>query len=116
MKRKTHTFLFMLLAMHVCFAQVLKKENIEQLKFRHIGPVGNRVTCAIGIPGNDQVYFAGAASGGLWKTTDAGLSWRPVFDDKAVSSVSALGAARSDNQIMFAGTGESFIRSNVTVG
>ena len=100
----------------VALAQTLKKEDIEQLKFRYIGPIGNRVSCAIGIPGNDLVYFAGAASGGLWKTTDGGLSWRPVFDDKNVASVSALAAAASDHQIMFAGTGESFIRSNVTVG
>jgi photosystem II stability/assembly factor-like uncharacterized protein len=115
--KRTLTLILMIVMMALTgFAQVLKKEQIEQLKFRYIGPVGNRVSCAIGIPGNDQVYFAGAASGGLWKTTDAGLSWRPVFDDKAVSSVSALAAARSDNQIMFAGTGESFIRSNVTVG
>ncbi|HWA32794.1 MAG TPA: hypothetical protein VG737_01625 [Cyclobacteriaceae bacterium] len=97
-------------------AQTLKKEQIEQLKFRHIGPVGNRISCAIGIPGNDLVYFAGAASGGLWKTTDGGLSWRPVFDDKNVASVGALAASASDPSVMFAGTGESFIRSNVTIG
>src|SRR3954463_8098013 len=116
MKRTPYVLLLVILTVKMSFAQVLKKEDIEQLKFRHIGPVGNRVTCAIGIPGNDLVYFAGAASGGLWKTTDGGLAWRPVFDDKAVSSVSALAAAGSDPQIMFAGTGETFIRSNVTVG
>ncbi len=116
MKRITYAALSLMLIWQVGLAQVLKKEDIEQLKFRHIGPVGNRVTCAIGIPGNDLVYFAGAASGGLWKTTDGGLAWRPVFDDKPVSSVSALAAAASDPQIMFAGTGETFIRSNVTVG
>ncbi len=108
--------ILVLLIWQTGFSQVLKKETIEQLKFRYIGPVGNRVSCAIGIPGNDLVYFAGAASGGLWKTTDGGLAWRPVFDDKAVSSVCALAAAPSDPQIMFAGTGESFIRSNVTIG
>lgn len=105
-----------ILAVQVCLSQVLKKEDIEQLKFRHIGPVGNRVSCAIGIPGDNQVYFAGAASGGLWKTSDGGLNWKPVFDDKPVASVGALAAAPSDPQIMFAGTGESFIRSNVTIG
>ena len=110
------TVFLCILTMQVCLAQVLKKEDIDQMKFRHIGPVGNRVSCAIGIPGNDLVYFAGAASGGLWKTTDGGLSWRAVFDDKPVASVGALAAAPSDHQVMFAGTGESFIRSNVTIG
>ena len=115
MNRTKLILIFLLLGV-ICQAQILKKEDIEQLKFRHIGPIGNRVSCAIGIPGNDLVYFAGAASGGLWKTTDGGLNWKPVFDDKPVASVSALAAAPSDPQIMFAGTGESFIRSNVTIG
>ena len=109
-------FIVSFFAAQVSLAQVHKKEDIEQLKFRHIGPVGNRASCAIGIPGDNQTYFAGAASGGLWKTTDGGLNWRPVFDDKPVASVGALAAAPSDRQIMFAGTGESFIRSNVTLG
>ena len=98
------------------FSQILKKEETSQLKFRHIGPVGNRISCAIGLPNNDLVYFGGAATGGLWKTVDGGLNWKPVFDDKNVASVSALAAANSDANIMFAGTGESFIRSNVSIG
>ncbi len=116
MKSVQLIFILCFFSAQMCLAQVLKKEDIEQLKFRHIGPVGNRASCAIGIPGDDQTYFAGAASGGLWKTTDGGLNWRPVFDDKPVASVGALAAAPSDRQIMFAGTGESFIRSNVTIG
>ena len=100
----------------LAYAQVLKKEEIEQLKFRHIGPIGNRVTCAVGVPGNDMVYFAGAATGGIWKTSDAGLNWKPVFDDKPVHAIGALAVAISDVQVMYAGTGESFIRSNVSIG
>lgn len=98
------------------FSQILKKEDVEQLKFRHIGPVGNRVTCSVGIPGNDQVYISGAATGGIWKTTDGGLNWKPVFDDKPVHAIGALAIAPSDPQLVFAGTGESFIRSNVSIG
>ena len=100
----------------VAEAQTLKKEDIDQLKFRHIGPIGNRVTCAVGIPGNDLVYLAGAATGGIWKTTDGGLIWRPVFDDKPVHAMGALAVAPSDYQVVFAGTGESSIRSNVSIG
>ena len=97
-------------------AQTLTKEQTSQLKFRHIGPVGNRVTCAVGIPGNDQVYYAGAASGGIWKTEDGGLNWKPIFDDKPVHAIGALAVAPSDDQIIYAGTGEPFIRSNVSIG
>src|SRR5260221_524799 len=97
-------------------SQTLKKEDIEQLKFRHIGPVGNRVSCAAGIAGNDMVYLVGAATGGIWKTSDGGINCKPVFDDKPVHSIGALAIAASDPQIVFAGTGESFIRSNVSIG
>ena len=85
-------------AQHV-FSQTLTKEQIEQLKFRHVGPIGNRITCAIGIAGNDLVYFAGAATGGIWKTVDGGLNWKPVFDDKPVHAIGALAAAASDTQL-----------------
>lgn len=98
------------------FSQTLTKEQLEQLKFRHVGPIGNRVTCAVGVPGNDMVYFAGAATGGIWKTSDGGLNWKPVFDDKPVHAIGALAVAASDAQVVYAGTGESFIRSNISIG
>lgn len=101
---------------YVALAQTLKEDQIEQLKFRHIGPVGNRVTCAVGVPGNDMVYYGGAATGGIWKTVDGGLNWKPVFDDKPVHAIGALAVAPSDSEIIYAGTGESFIRSNVSIG
>lgn len=107
------------LLLSACFitqGQTLKKEHIEALKFRHIGPVGNRVTCAVGVPGNDLIYFAGAATGGIWKTTDGGLNWKPVFDDKPVHAIGALAVAPSDQNVIYAGTGEPFIRSNVSIG
>ncbi|HRX00095.1 MAG TPA: glycosyl hydrolase, partial [Cyclobacteriaceae bacterium] len=104
------------IAMQMAYGQTLTKEQISQLQFRHIGPVGNRVTCAVGIPGNDLIYYAGAASGGIWKTEDGGLNWKPVFDDKPVHSIGALAVAPSDYNVIYAGTGEPFIRSNVSIG
>lgn len=98
------------------YGQTLTKEQTSQLQFRHIGPVGNRVTCAVGVPGNDLVYYAGAASGGIWKTEDGGLNWKPIFDDKPVHAIGALAVAPSDDQVIYAGTGEPFIRSNVSIG
>ena len=97
-------------------AQELKPEDLKQLKFRHIGPVGNRLIAATGVPGDPMIYYVGAASGGIWKTVDGGLNWKPVFDKQPVHSIGALALAPSEPEIIYAGTGESFIRSNVSIG
>lgn len=108
--------LFSFLSTQSLNAQVLKKEHMEQLKFRHIGPVGNRLVAVAGIPGDPLVYYVGAATGGIWKTIDGGLNWKPVFDQQPVHSIGALASAPSEPEVIYAGTGESFIRSNVSVG
>jgi photosystem II stability/assembly factor-like uncharacterized protein len=97
-------------------AQKVNKQQLEQLKFRHIGPVGNRIISVAGIPDDPLTYYVGAASGGIWKTVNGGLDWKPIFDDKPVHSIGALAIAPSDHAVIYAGTGESFIRSNISVG
>ena len=97
-------------------AQELKPDYLEQLEFRHIGPVGNRIVAVTGIPGDPMVYYVGAASGGIWKTTDAGLNWKPVFDKQPVHAIGALALSPTEPEIVYAGTGEPFIRSNVSIG
>ncbi len=98
------------------FAQELTKEQMSQLKFRHVGPIGNRIISVAGIPGDPMTYFVGAASGGIWKTKDGGLNWASIFDDKNVHSIGSLAIAPSDSEVIYAGTGESSIRSNVSLG
>jgi hypothetical protein len=56
----------------------------SQLRYRYIGPTGNRVIAVAGVPGDPNVYYAGAASGGLWKTIDGGVHWAPIFDGQPV--------------------------------
>jgi photosystem II stability/assembly factor-like uncharacterized protein len=97
-------------------AQQISPYRYEQLRFRHIGPVGNRMASIAGVPGDRMTYYAGAASGGVWKTEDAGLHWRPVFDDQPIHAIGALAVSTSDPAIVYAGTGESSIRSNVSIG
>ena len=97
-------------------AQTVPAEQLSALTYRHIGVVGNRIASVSGVVGDPLTYYVGAAAGGLWKTEDGGMSWRPVFDDQDVHSVGALAVSRSDPQIVWAGTGEPHIRSNVTVG
>ena len=87
-----------------------------QLKYRYIGPVGNRVAAVAGVAGDPSVYYAGAASGGIWKTTDGGVHWQPIFDDQPVQSIGALAVAPSDPNVVWAGTGEAWIRSHISIG
>jgi len=82
---------------------------LAQLHYRTIGPGGNRIAAVVGEPGNSQVIYSGAADGGIWKTSDAGINWKPVFDDKEVSAIGALSVAPSAHNIVWAGTGETWI-------
>jgi photosystem II stability/assembly factor-like uncharacterized protein len=91
-------------------------ETYRQLPWRFIGPEGNRFSAVVGIPGDPNTYYAGAASGGIYKTTDAGVHWQPVFDGQPVASIGSLAVAASDPNIVWAGTGEGKIRSHISVG
>src|SRR5882757_6143158 len=81
------------------FAQKVDLKQLKPLHYRHVGPVGNRVITVAGIPGDPLVYYVGAASGGIWKTIDGGLNWKPIFDDQPVHSIGSLAVAPSDHQI-----------------
>jgi len=54
--------------------------SAEAMRWRYIGPVGNRVTSIVGVPGQPYIYYAGSASGGVFKTVDGGIHWEPIFD------------------------------------
>ena len=98
-------------------AEAEKKAGpFANLKFRFIGPPGNRVSAVVGVPGDPNVYYAGAASGGVWKSIDGGGHWKPVFDKEDAQSIGAIAIAPSDPNVVWVGTGETFIRSNVSLG
>jgi photosystem II stability/assembly factor-like uncharacterized protein len=97
-------------------AQQVTPELYRNLTWRTIGPEGNRFTSAAGITGDHLTYYVGAASGGIWKTTDGGTTWAPIFDGYPVHSIGSLAVAKSDPNIVWAGTGEAHIRSHISVG
>jgi photosystem II stability/assembly factor-like uncharacterized protein len=90
--------------------------NTDALRWRYIGPVGNRVTSIVGVPGQPFVYYTGSASGGIFKTIDGGIHWEAIFDAQPVSSIGSLAIAPSDPNVVWAGTGEAWIRSHISVG
>jgi hypothetical protein len=92
-------------------------DGLAALHFRPIGPEGNRVASITGVPGDPMTVYIGAADGGVWKTSDAGINWRPIFDDKDVSAVGALAVAPSAHETVWVGTGEPWlIRPYYTLG
>ena len=91
--------------------------GLGALHFRPLGPEGNRVASITGVPGDRMTVYIGAADGGIWKTSDAGINWRPIFDDKDVSAIGALAVAPSAHDVVWAGTGEPWlIRPYYTLG
>src|SRR5215472_11831781 len=99
-------------------AQQPDSEEEGQLRFRFVGPVvGNRIASVAGIPGDPSTYYAGAASGGVWKSIDGGNRWVPVFDAQPVQAIGALAVAASRPGTVWAGTGEAWaIRDSDVIG
>jgi photosystem II stability/assembly factor-like uncharacterized protein len=92
-------------------------KELAAVKYRLVGPyAGGRVSRACGVPGDPLTYFAATASGGVWKSTDGGLNWSPVFDDQPTSSIGSIAVAPSDRNVVYVGTGEANIRGNVAPG
>jgi photosystem II stability/assembly factor-like uncharacterized protein len=95
------------------------KSVFEGMKYRLVGPYrGGRVLAVAGVPGEDDTYYFGAVAGGMWKTLDGGLNWRPLWDKfpEASPSVGAIAIAPSDSNVVYVGTGESCVRGNIVSG
>jgi photosystem II stability/assembly factor-like uncharacterized protein len=91
--------------------------EFKYLKYRSIGPAaGGRVCRACGVPGDPLTYYAASAAGGVWKSSDGGLVWKPVFDEQPISSIGSIAVAPSDPNVVYVGTGEANIRGNVEAG
>src|SRR5262245_31509596 len=86
-------------------------KEFQELKYRPIGPAAGGRTCrSCGVPGDPLVYYTATASGGVWKSTDGGLIWKPIFDEQNIASVGSIAIAPSDPNVVYVGTGEANIR------
>ncbi len=104
-------------ASFVAQAQQIDPKTYSAMKWRLIGPFrGGRAITVAGVPSQPNTYYFGAVSGGVWKTTDGGISWDPLFDKQSISSIGAIAVADSDPNVIYAGSGEACIRGNISFG
>ena len=91
---------------------------LKDLKWRNIGPanMAGRVADIEAVEANPAVVFVGAASGGVWKSINAGTTWKPVFTDKPTSSIGDISIFQKDPNIVWVGTGEECVRNSVSWG
>jgi photosystem II stability/assembly factor-like uncharacterized protein len=89
----------------------------RSLRWRMIGPFrGGRTVAATGVPGQPNVFFIGVNNGGVWKTTDYGRVWTPIFDDQPTGSIGALAVAPSNPNVLYVGSGEGLQRPDLSTG
>lgn len=94
-----------------------EEKPFKGMKYRLIGPFrGGRSLTAAGVPGDPTTYYFGATGGGVWKSTDAAMTWSPVFDNEGTSAIGSIAVASSNHNVVYVGTGEACIRGNISHG
>src|SRR5437879_9191675 len=98
-------------------AQQYDPKLYSEMRWRCIGPFrGGRTVAISGVPQQPNVFYMAAVNGGIWKTTDFGNTWFPIFDEQTSGSVGALAVAPSDPTILYVGSGEDLQRPDLAVG
>src|SRR5678815_4896102 len=94
------------------------EEAFSRLEYRSIGPaiMGGRIADVEGVPGDASVVYVASASGGLWKTTNGGVTWKPIFERQGTLSIGDIALAPSNPEVIWVGTGESNVRNSVSFG
>jgi photosystem II stability/assembly factor-like uncharacterized protein len=118
---KKTTLLFVIslfcLTISTAFAQTVNPNLYQSMKWRMIGPFrGGRTVGAVGIPSQPNVFYIGVNNGGVWKTTDAGRTWKPIFDDQPTGSIGDVAIAPSNPNVLYVGSGEGLQRPDLSTG
>lgn len=111
--------LIILCSLFVTFsiAQKVDKSLYQSMKWRMIGPFrAGRTVGAVGIPSQPNVFYIGVNNGGVWKTTDAGRTWKPIFDDQPTGSIGDIAIAPSNPNVVYVGSGEGLQRPDLSTG
>jgi photosystem II stability/assembly factor-like uncharacterized protein len=110
------TALALLFASHTLAAAV-DPTLYQDLRWRLIGPFrGGRVLAVTGVPGEPDHFYFGSVNGGVWETRDAGRTWQPIFDSQPVGSIGAIAVAPSNPKVIYVGSGEADMRSDIAQG
>lgn len=98
-------------------AQQVPASLFQELRWRNIGPHrASRTKAAAGVPSQPNVFYVGVVNGGVWKTTDYGRTWVPIFDDQPTGSIGAIAVAPSDPNVIYVGSGEGLQRPDLSTG
>src|SRR4030081_553753 len=98
-------------------AEPPKQDFSTLLRWRNIGPFrGGRTRAVAGVPSQPNVFYMAQVNGGVFKTTDAGRTWQPIFDDQPTGSVGALAVSESNPNVIYVGSGEGLHRPDLSVG
>jgi photosystem II stability/assembly factor-like uncharacterized protein len=109
--------LFVIVLANRAFPQPFSPSLYHDMRWRMIGPFrGGRTVAISGIPEKPSVFYMAANNGGVWKSTDFGLTWNPIFDDQPTGSVGALALAPSNPDVIYVGSGEGLRRPDLSVG
>ncbi len=105
------------LAASVASAQSFDPSLFAEMKWRMIGPYrGGRTKAAVGVPSRPGLFYIGVCNGGVWKTTDYGHTWTPIFDEQPTGSIGAIAIAPSNPDIIYVGSGEGLQRPDLSTG
>ena len=91
--------------------------SFDEMRWRQIGPTrAGRARAVAGVPSRPNTFYAGFDNGGLWRSTDYGNNWVPIFDDQPTGSIGAVAVAASDPNIIYVGSGAGIIRPDLSIG
>lgn len=115
--RRFFSWIICMLMGTALMAQPFSDSYLKAMKWRMIGPHrGGRTVGAVGVPQQPNVFYIGVNNGGVWKTTDYGRTWKPIFDDQPTGSVGDVVVAPSNPNVLYVGCGEGLQRPDLSVG